>query len=68
MPAKQLRHPMLEVHCIVPIHIWTRHWDHLVTMVTYSLHLHLQVVKQNLEMLALHQTLKMNHHFWKVSM
>jgi hypothetical protein len=26
------------------------------------------VVNQNLEMLALHQTLKMNHHFWKVSM
>jgi hypothetical protein len=26
------------------------------------------VVNQNLEMLAFHQTLKMNHHFWKVSM
>ena len=68
MPANQLRHPMLEVHCIVLIHIWTHQWDHLVTMVTYSLRLHLQVVNQNLEMLVLRQTLKMNHHFWKVSM
>jgi hypothetical protein len=59
---------MQEVHYIALILIWTHQEGHLATMVKYSLHLHLQLVSRDLEMLALHLTSRMSHRFWRVSM
>jgi hypothetical protein len=67
MPVNQLSLLMEEVHYIVLILIWTHQGGYLATMVIYSLQLHLQLVNQDLEMMAPHLTSRMSHRFWRVS-